>query len=142
MTKPKCIVCGRRLAHPIKFPAGSVNVCTDNDCLKELNYKLNSGSVPVVWFSLEDLKDRACKELLDRAKKNPKTVRDLATTVSDYLWNDNSMGDMFHEACDYVATSLEEDFVTNAPATELPLFMEQLVTDEAIKALETRLGKT
>lgn len=135
----KCIVCGRRLAKPIKFPAGQVDVCTDYQCRDELVFRCNDNSVPVVSFSLEDLRNHEVidEEILDHFK--PAAAMDLAPSVGDFIWGGQTLGEMLHDAIVEAGQTLEKNFVSTAKPAELVLKMDKLRSEEAIKLLEQRL---
>lgn len=136
-----CIVCGRKIAREIKLPCGSIPLCTDNECKEALNYRLNDGSVPIVWFSIEDLNDHEVLDpsILKKIKKDEVKVIAAAKLMGDFIWDD-TMGDAFHTALEEVASRFEQGYVKGMKDKELPLLdIDILQSDEAKEMLETRL---
>ena len=53
----KCIVCGKKTKDVTKFDHGELAVCSST-CRDTLNYRVN-GAAPILWFSVDDLRDEA-----------------------------------------------------------------------------------
>ena len=140
--KHKCIICGRRIGRPIKFPAGSIYVCNDTDCRKELAYKINGESIPQVSFSMQDLRDHEAvnERVLQHYEKNISMAYARATDVGEYIWGGQTLGEMYVEALAEVGQMLEKNFIADMPSKDLPTLMgEEFHSEEARKLLDKRL---
>jgi hypothetical protein len=140
--KIKCAICGQDIARKIKFPAGSVNLCTNQACLDELNYRINGKSIPIVWFSMDDLLNHELVDsnILNRFHEDHIVAGEIATEVKNYIWGGETLGELFHEALEASAATVEERFVKSLKDNQLPLIdMSLLKTKEGKECLENRL---
>lgn len=147
--KLKCIVCGQPIAHSIKLPAGSVRLCTNQECMDEFNFRVN-GFIPVVSFSLDDfinheenglplLNPKLIKTIV-ADHTDYKTSAKIAVEVSDFIWAGETLGQMWHDALLASAATVEELFVKSLKDEQLPLIdMSLLHTKEGKELLEKRL---
>ena len=136
-----CIICGKEPSTKIKLPHGSFDLCKSQDCLQHLNFKANAGSVPVIWFSLNDLTEQ---ELIDKKLTKPinapHIVTSIANTIGSYLWDVVSFGIMWSTALEENINVVEEFYVNSVKDNDLPLIdINSLKTDTAKNILEERL---
>ena len=137
-----CMICGQKIARKIKLPHGSLRLCTSQDCLDELNYNANDGSVPVVWFSMNDLinHDEATEEIARPLLGDVTIATCLAREVGDYIWGGETLGQMWHDALDESLGTLEEFYIGRMKDEDLPLVnIDRLKTDKGKELLEKRL---
>jgi hypothetical protein len=138
----KCMICGRKIARKIKLPAGSINLCTDQTCLDEMNYRINEKSIPIIWFSMDDLLNHELVDfnVLNCFKGDHVIAGEIAKEVGGYIWGGETLGELFHEALEVSAATVEERFVKSLEDKQLPLIdMSILKTKEGKECLEKRL---
>jgi hypothetical protein len=139
---PRCIICGQDIAHKIKLPGGSINLCTNQDCLDELNYRINDGSIPVVWFSMNDFinHDEATEEIARPLLGDATIATFLAREVGSFIWGGETLGQLWHDALDESIGTLEEFYIGRLKDAELPLVnIDSLKTEKGKQLLEKRL---
>lgn len=142
MSHYKCMICGRKIARQIKLPAGSICLCTDQECLDTITYRIND-AVPVVWFSYNDLSNHeaAAPEVLSSDRfHNEDIVRELAKDVDQFIWKGATLGKMFDEALSEAGQKLENNFIANIPKKEMPCHISvQWKSEEAREFYKKRL---
>lgn len=138
----KCIVCGRDVGILYKFPAGSIYLCTDRPCLETVTFKVN-GCLPVASFDILDLENNELVDpkIIKKYKNNERVNRKLGLVVEQYIWNGETLGEMYHEALGEAAGELEAIYINELPKKELPLISmhDVLHTNAGREALEHRL---
>jgi hypothetical protein len=114
------------------------------DCLQHLNYKVNAGSVPVVWFSMNDLiEHEVVDEKVIKPLNKPHIVTSIARAISRYLWDGETLGEMWHNAMEDNINIIETLYVESVKDKNLPLIdINSLKTDDAKNFLEKRLKGT
>ena len=141
MRRKRCIICGKALKRSIKLPHGNLNLCTQSYCQEQLTVKINDGNMPVVWFSSEDMSRHA--QLSPEAfelMKNPSIFREVTCFVTDYLWSDDYLGELFGESIQQAARDLEALYIERADSSEIPLInMNDLIHKGSKDILQRRL---
>jgi len=138
--KSKCIVCGRP-ARRIKLPAGSLCLCSRQECKDALNFNLN-GSIPVAVLGPDDLiaHEVVDKEILDKYKDNAGLFGELASDVEEYIWGGVTLGELYEYAVAEAGQKLEKMHIENTKGKELLCIpMSILHSDEAKLLLEQKL---
>jgi len=138
------MICGRSIARRIKLPAGSIRLCSEQECLDTLTQKVND-AVPIVWFSSEDLYNHevAAPEVLDNKKfLNEGLIKELANDVSNYIWGDQTLGELFGEALTEAGQKLEKNFIAAIPKKDLPCYINvEWKSKESQELYEKRLTR-
>ena len=136
-----CIVCGRKVAKALKFPAGNIYLCSDSECREALEYKLTSAQ-SIVGLDYETFTNHeaACPEAIKAFEKDGITLSQLASDVGDYIWAGETLGEIIHEAVIEAGQKLEKNWIAGMKRTDLPLVQfDSLKSDESRQLLEKRL---
>lgn len=142
MAKNVCVVCGKSVKKPIKLPHGEVALCPNAFCKETFNHLVNDRSSPIMWAGLVDIGEHECAhpEAIKAYENDTDICITIANIISDYLWDGEIQGDLYHEALEEAGKKLELTYVENLKDEDLPLTdINNFKTEEAKLAFEKRL---
>jgi hypothetical protein len=136
-----CIVCGS-IGRETKFPAGSIYLCSNQDCKDVLLTKINDNTLPIAQFNLQALVDHEIisEEIVNHFANDFKTIKQLAIDVEEFIWDGETLGVIFDEALTEAGETLERKFIAGLKDKELPLHtIDEFKSKGAKKFFEDRL---
>lgn len=139
--KKKCIICGKEEdVVEYKLPHGTIHLCHNNKCSRLITYRINN-SCPIVWVGEPEIMEEYENDSLQEAfgKLTEEEVLQAARDTEQCLWNDDMMGNMYHEALEMAQQYLEQGRIEKAPLEKLPLMLNSLYFEKNKEVLKERL---